>query len=131
MDHAETSGRPKRILVVDDDRHLQFLAGRILREAGYEVDLAADGISGLAKIREDQPDLVILDLTLPSLDGRAVLAQLEAIATPPPVLVLTAHGMHFSGAEAVKRQAAALMAKPFSLRELVETCDRILRQAEG
>jgi DNA-binding response OmpR family regulator len=118
---------PRRhVLVVDDDRHLQFLASRILKEAGYDVDSAADGGTALEKIRDRRPDLVVLDITLPSLDGRAVLEHLQKLASPPPVLVLTAHGHNFSGAEAVRQQAAGLMAKPFSLRDFLAACERIL-----
>ena len=116
----------RQVLVVDDDRHLQFLASRVLREAGYEVDSAGDGSTALEKIRDRRPDLVVLDITLPSLDGRAVLEHLQRFASPPPVLVLTAHGQNFAGAEAVRQQAAALMAKPFSLRDFLAACERIL-----
>ena len=116
----------RQVLVVDDDKHLQFLASRILKEAGYDVDSAADGGTALEKIRNRRPDLVVLDITLPSLDGRAVLDRLQKFASPPPVLVLTAHGHNFAGAEAVRQQAAGLMAKPFSLRDFLAACERIL-----
>ena len=128
-DEGTNGAARKRVLVVDDDRNLQFLAGRILREAGYEVDFASDGVTALQKVAASRPDLLILDLTLPNIDGRGVLLQLKDLATAPPVLVLTAHGQHFSGADAVRRQAAGLMAKPFSLKDLVATCEKILGEA--
>jgi DNA-binding response OmpR family regulator len=120
-------GTPKRVLVVDDDRNMRFLAGRILRDAGYEVDFASDGVSALAKVAQSPPDLVILDITLPNIDGRGVLRYLKDLAKAPPVLVLTAHGQHFTGSDTVRQQAAGLMAKPFSLKDLLATCERILR----
>jgi DNA-binding response OmpR family regulator len=121
-----SGGTRKRVLVVDDDRNMQFLAGRILRDAGYEVDFASDGVTALAKVAQAPPDLVILDITLPNIDGRGVLQTLKELAKAPPVLVLTAHGQHFTGSDTVRRQAAALMGKPFSLKDLLATCERIL-----
>lgn len=117
----------KRILVVDDDQRLQFLAGRVLEAAGYTVDFADDGGAAIEKISRGLPDLMILDLNLPVVDGRAVLEHLRGLPASPPVVVLTAHGQDFPGANEVREQAAALMSKPFSLHELVATCEKILR----
>ncbi len=118
----------KRILVVDDDRRLQFLAGRVLEASGYEVDFADDGGAAIAKISHGLPDLMILDLNLPVVDGRAVLEYLRGLPASPPVVVLTAHGHDFPGSNEVREQAAALMSKPFSLHELVATCEKVLTQ---
>ena len=82
----------KRILAVDDQRHIARLVQYHLERAGYEVELAYDGAQALEKVRESCPDLVILDVMLPKLDGFEVLRQLkEDPATENiPVIMLTA-----------------------------------------
>ena len=116
----------KRILVVDDDRNIRFLAERILTGAGYRVEFATDGEEAVAKILGSPPDLVILDLTLPALDGWGVLQRLKDVADRPPVVVLTAHGDYGALPGQVREAATAYLTKPFSLRQLVSTCEGIL-----
>lgn len=119
----------KRILVVDDDRNIRFLAERILTDAGYRVEFAMDGEEAVAKILGHPPDLVILDLTLPGLDGWGVLQRIGDAATRPPVVVLTAHGEYGAIPGRAREEAAAYLTKPFSLRQLVATCDEVLAAA--
>lgn len=116
----------KRILVVDDDRNIRFLAERILTDAGYRVEFATDGEEAVGMILGHPPDLVILDLTLPGLDGWGVLQRIGGAADRPPVVVLTAHGDYVGAGGQAREEAAAYLTKPFSLRQLVATCDGIL-----
>lgn len=123
---SATPAGSKRILVVDDDRNIRFLAQRILTDAGYRVEFAIDGEEAVSKILGNPPDLVILDLTLPALDGLGVLHRLKDVADRPPVVVLTAHGDYGALPGQARAAAAAYLTKPFSLRQLVSTCEGIL-----
>lgn len=113
----------KRILVVDDERDVRSLVCHILVDQGYQVEQAVDGRDALAKIQQRAPDLVVLDLMMPELDGWQVLQELSTMASPPPVVVLSAFGD-------VKRVtdagAIGFLAKPFRFAQLVDTCQRAL-----
>jgi DNA-binding response OmpR family regulator len=116
-----------RVLVVDDEEDLRALVSRLLRDRGYEVQEAADGEEALARIEAERPQLLVLDLVMPRLDGWGVLAQLAARAESPPVVVLTARGDYDSFARAVREGAAGYVFKPFRSHELTATCDGVLR----
>src|SRR6478672_8106607 len=79
-----------RILVVDDEPDILLLHRLNLESAGHEVLLAADGVKALARIDPDHPDVVVLDVMMPALDGWGVLDALQARPSPPPVLVVSA-----------------------------------------
>lgn len=121
-----SAARFPRILVVDDHEDLQVLAGWIFRDLGYEVGLAGDGWAAIEAIETNRPDLVVLDLVMPIVDGWAVLDHLRAIPSPPPAVVLTARGDVHNFTRAVREGAAAYLFKPFKVRDLVSTCERIL-----
>jgi DNA-binding response OmpR family regulator len=116
----------KRVLVVDDEATVRFLLSRVLAHAGYAVEVATDGEAALERIQASRPDLVVLDLMMPGLDGWGVMQRLKASASPPPVLIVSAHGDSETPRRAVEAGAAGYMTKPFALRALVETCKRIL-----
>ena len=116
-----------RVLVVDDEQDLRLLVSRLLRDKGYEVQEAADGAEALSCLDAEPPQLLILDLVMPRLDGWGVLAQLTSRAAPPPVVVLTARGDYDSFARAVREGAAGYVFKPFKSHELTATCDGVLR----
>jgi DNA-binding response OmpR family regulator len=80
------------ILIVEDNEDLAFGLRNNLEIEGYTVRIAGDGVKGLARIRQSRPDLVILDLMLPNLDGVRVLRSLAESGPDVPVLVLTARG---------------------------------------
>ena len=82
----------KRILVVDDEEDVRFLVSRMLADMGYDVDMAVDGADAIQKMRARRPDLLILDLMMPNVDGYGVLGHLRTQPDPPPVVVLTARG---------------------------------------
>jgi CheY-like chemotaxis protein len=119
----------KRILVVDDDEDGRNLVEYVLQDAGYAVDSAVDGREALQKLSISRPDLVILDLMMPHVDGWAVLEQIQASAKPPKVVVLTARGDFSTVARGAREGAVAYLLKPFHFDVLVSTCSRLLGAA--
>lgn len=116
-----------RVLVVDDETVMQGLMQDILSAEGYEVAIAANGQEGLERIAELQPDLVVLDLMMPVLDGWGVLEALEGRSDAPPVIVLSASANVTGTADrAVARGAYACFPKPFNLGALLERCQEAL-----
>jgi DNA-binding response OmpR family regulator len=122
---AETTSR-KRILVVDDEEDVQILIRRILSDAGYDVDSASDGEAALERIEDRRPDLVVLDLMMPGMDGWGVLENLRKRPDPPPVVVVTALADYQAFTRGVREGAAAYVCKPFHFAELVATCQKVL-----
>ena len=123
---ADTGARLKRILVVDDEEDVQVLVCRILRDVGYEVEAASDGGEAIEKIGQRRPDLLVLDLMMPGIDGWGVLEHLRGLVDPPPVVVVTARADYGSFARGVREGAAAYVFKPFRFHELVATCQKVL-----
>src|SRR5207245_2997491 len=101
----------------------------VLQDAGYAVESAVDGREALEKIRSSPPDLVVLDLMMPHIDGWAVLEEIRAGSDPPQVLVLTARGDYGTVARGAREGAVAYLLKPFHFDVLVSTCTRLLAAA--
>jgi CheY-like chemotaxis protein len=116
----------KTVLVVDDEATVRFLLSRVLSHAGYSVEVATDGEAALQRIQARRPDLVVLDLMMPGLDGWGVLERLRKSPGHPPVLVVSAHGDAETPRRATDAGAGGFMTKPFALKQLVETCGRII-----
>jgi DNA-binding response OmpR family regulator len=132
MAAMQTPALPARpILVVDDDAKIVRLVRTYLERDGFAVVTAADGPAALAAIEEHQPALVVLDLMLPELDGRAVIRAVrrdeEAGATP--ILVLSARGTTIDRIAGLEDGADDYLPKPFSPAELVVRVKAILRRA--
>ncbi|MER7071818.1 response regulator transcription factor [Terrabacter sp. NPDC000476] len=117
------------ILVVDDDPILREVVTGYLARAGLGVVEAADGPSGVARARESAPDLVVLDLTLPGLDGLEVFRRMRATRGDLPVVMLTARGDESDRVLGLEIGADDYVTKPFSTRELVLRIQSILRRA--
>lgn len=113
----------KRVLVVEDSQVIQRLVEVCLRPAGFEVVLASDGPSGLQAALDDPPDLVILDVGLPGMDGWEVLSHIRADdrTRHVTVLVLTAHAQEETREKADRDGADAFLTKPFRPNELRST----------
>src|ERR1051326_132834 len=117
-----------RILVIEDNRNLATGLRNNLEIEGYEVDVAIDGASGLARARSWSPDLVILDLMLPGMDGYRVLKTLREEGIDTPVLILSARGEETDKVLGFHLGADDYVAKPFGLLELLARVDALLRR---
>jgi DNA-binding response OmpR family regulator len=117
-----------RILVVEDTRELARAVQYNLELDGHEVEVAYDGQRGIAAARERRPDLLILDLMLPGIDGYAILETLRREGFTPPVLVLTARGEESDKVRGFRAGADQYMVKPFGLMELLERVRLLLRR---
>jgi two-component system response regulator MprA len=120
-----------RILVVDDDPKVLSLMRRGLSFAGYTVDLAADGSEALELARERPPELVVLDLMLPGLDGLEVCRRLRAGDPELPVLMLTAKGRVSDRVAGLDAGADDYLVKPFAFDELLARIRALLRRARA
>ena len=120
-----------RVLVVEDNADLAVGLRNNLEIEGYEVDVATDGRAGLAAARARAPDLVILDLMLPELDGFRVLRALREHPGGPPILILTARGEEADKVRGLKLGADDYVTKPYGLLELLARVEALLRRARG
>ena len=118
-----------RILVIEDNRNLATGLRNNLEIEGYEVDVAADGAAGLAQVRAQSPDLIVLDLMLPGMDGYRVLKTLREEGINTPVLILSARGEETDKVLGFHLGADDYVAKPFGLLELLARVDALLRRA--
>lgn len=116
-----------RILVVDDDPTVAEVVAGYLERAGYVVDRAADGPAALARAAAHRPDLVVLDLMLPGIDGLEVCARLRERG-PVPVIMLTARGDEDDRILGLEVGADDYVTKPFSPRELILRVGSVLRR---
>lgn len=118
----------KRILIVDDEPNIAISVEFLMRREGFEVLVARDGEDGLARIRADRPDLVVLDVMMPKLDGFEVCRAVRADPTLAGVriLMLTAKGRPAEIAKGLSLGADAYIPKPFSTRELVAKVKELL-----
>ena len=119
------------MLVVEDNANLAFGLTRSLESEGYEVESAEDGSRGFELARSTNPDLVVLDLMLPGMDGYTILKKLRAEGKDVPVLILTARGEEADKVFGFRLGADDYVTKPFSLSELLARVQAILRRAKG
>ncbi|MEO8439739.1 MAG: response regulator transcription factor [Spartobacteria bacterium] len=118
-----------RVLVIEDDLRLARQVTRALRNAGHEADLRNDGADGLEAALLQGPDLVVLDLNLPGLDGLTVLARLREAHSSARILVLTARGGVNDRIQGLKAGADDYLPKPFSINELLARVEALGRRA--
>lgn len=119
-----------RILVVEDNADLAFGLSNSLEIAGHEVHVAADGPSGVSRARELDPDVVVLDLMLPGMDGYRVLRQLRDDHLAMPVLILTARGEEADKVLGFRMGADDYVTKPFGVLELLARIEALLRRSD-
>ena len=120
-----------RLLVVEDEIRLAENIAQALREVGFAVDVAADGIDGSHLAEQNVFDAVILDLMLPAKSGQQVLRDLRAQRIHTPVLVLTAQEGKESVVELLNQGADDYLAKPFDLGELLARVKALIRRSKG
>ena len=118
-----------RILVVDDDPQISILLKRGLSYEGYTVDIAADGPEALARARENEPDLVILDILMPGMDGFEVARRLRH-GSKVPILMLTAKGAVADKVVGLDSGADDYLVKPFDFDELLARVRALLRRRQ-
>ena len=116
-----------KILVVDDDRELRELIGFVLRSAGYPVVEAGDGLEALRQHAAEKPDLVILDVNLPGIDGFEVCRRIR-VEADTPVMMLTVRGEEADQVRGLDLGADDYLAKPFSPRTLLARVRALLRR---
>ncbi|MDX6410738.1 MAG: two-component system, OmpR family, alkaline phosphatase synthesis response regulator PhoP [Gaiellaceae bacterium] len=118
-----------RILVVDDEPTILDSVGYALQREGFEVSSARDGTEGLRLAREENPDVIVLDVMLPGLSGREVCRQLRS-ESDVPILMLSARGGEVDRVLGLELGADDYVTKPFSLAELVSRIRALLRRRE-
>ena len=119
-----------RILLVEDDPSIREITAIGLRAAGFTVESAADGMDGLAKFRADHPDLVLLDVMLPRLDGLEVAREIRRESTVP-IVMLTARADTLDVVVGLEAGADDYVRKPFDLPELIARVRAALRRGRG
>ncbi len=121
----------QRILIIEDNQDLAFGLRTNLEVQGYEVALEEDGVSGLAVAQNCPPDLIILDLMLPKLDGIEVLRKIRKSDSRIPILILTAKGNEVDKVLGLRLGADDYVTKPFGLMELMARVEALLRRVNS
>jgi two-component system OmpR family response regulator len=119
------------ILVVDDDPMLRDLVAAHLIRAGYRVITANDGVQALMRVRDDQPDAMILDLSMPRLDGFGLLTRMQRLGYTTPTMVLTARHNVDDVRQSMGLGAKDYLAKPFEEQVLLGRVARLLQAGGG
>ena len=119
----------ERVLIIEDELPMRTALADVLAGEGYRVLTAADGQSGLERALEERPDLILLDIMMPRLDGYAVCAELRRLSRPAPILMLTAKGQVEDRVAGLDAGADDYLVKPFSTQELLARARALLRRA--
>ena len=124
------SERPVRsgILVVEDDDSIREIVRRVLESEGYSIHVACNGVEGLEQFNLTLPDLVMLDVKMPLMDGWETLGRLRQISDCP-VIMLTVFGSTEDIIRGLERGADDYLVKPFGVRELIARVNTVLRRA--
>ncbi len=118
----------ERILIIEDELPMRTALQDVLVAEGYRVLSAADGEMGLHRAIEEKPDLILLDIMMPKLDGYAVCAELRRLSNPVPILMLTAKGQVEDRVTGLDAGADDYLVKPFSTEELLARVRALLRR---
>ncbi|WP_062209978.1 response regulator transcription factor [Demequina oxidasica] len=121
---------PRHILVVDDEDNLRTMLVAALRYEGYEVSAASDGAEGLKAVRDGKPDLIVLDVMMPNVDGFAMCKRLREAGDRTPIIFLTARDSAKDKVEGLTIGADDYVQKPFALDELVARVEAVSRRVE-
>src|SRR4051812_3372648 len=118
----------ERLLIVEDELPMRTALADVLTAQGYRVITASDGEAGLRRAIEEKPDLILLDIMMPKLDGYAVCSELRRLSNPAPILMLTAKGMVEDRVTGLDAGADDYLVKPFSTEELLARVRALLRR---
>jgi two-component system cell cycle response regulator DivK len=123
----------RRILLVEDNEMNRDMLSRRLRRRGYEVLIAVDGSEGVAQAQSEHPDLVLMDMSLPGIDGWEATRQIkaDAVAKKTPVIALTAHAMEGDRQRALDAGCDDYETKPVDIDRLVSKIDALLAKTNG
>jgi DNA-binding response OmpR family regulator len=119
-----------RVLLIEDDQDITLAVRTVLGRSGYEVAAAADGRDGLRAFHSQRPDIVVLDVGLPEMDGWTVLERIRELSGVP-VLMLTAHGQEAEKVRGLRAGADDYLTKPFGTAEFVARVQALLRRSPG
>ena len=120
----------KKILVVEDDENISELLQLYLEKDGFKVSTAPDGGKGVSEFERWQPDLVLLDIMLPVMDGWSVCREIRSVSKTP-IIMLTAKGETFDKVNGLEMGADDYIVKPFEVKELLARVHAVLRRYEG
>ena len=120
----------KQVLVVDDDAQIRMVLADRLEASGYEVLLAENGLQAVEQVEKRPPDVILLDMQMPVMDGMETLSVLERTTPQLPVIVLTAHGSIETAVEAMKRGAVDYLPKPCRPDHILLVIERVLAGRE-
>ena len=121
--------KPK-ILIVDDEKNMRWAISRALEKEGYEIHEASNGQEGIETFERHRPDVILLDLKMPVMDGMETLKKIRETNTTTPILMLTAHGTMETAIEAMKLGAMDYLSKPFDVEELKVQIRKALHVSE-
>src|ERR671932_1570471 len=119
---------PMAVLLVDDDASIRRMLERTLAAEGYAVSAVADGGAALAQVERSVPDVIVLDVAMPGMDGLAVTRRLRAKGLPVPILLLTARDALHERVAGLDAGADDYLVKPFELAELTARIRALLRR---
>jgi two-component system response regulator MprA len=130
---AETESGPaaERVLVVDDDPPLRRMLARTLSAEGFEVTVAADGGAALVEVQRSAPDVIVLDVAMPAIDGLSVCRRLRGKGLPTPILMLTARDAVADRVAGLQAGADDYLVKPFAVPELVARLHALTRRGRA
>lgn len=131
MSSSEPPQPLERILIVEDELSMRTVLADCLERRGYRVLTASDGAQGLDRCLEEKPDLVLLDIMMPKLDGFAVCREVRRLRFRGPILVLTARGQVEDRVRGLDSGADDYLAKPFSRDELLARIRALLRRGQA
>lgn len=116
----------KTLLIIEDDSNIRELLRLYLEQEGYAIESAADGAEGLRVFKRIHPDLVLLDVMMPNMDGWQVIKEIRA-ASKTPVIMLTAKSETFDKVSGLELGADDYIAKPFEMREVIARIHAVMR----
>jgi len=126
-------GSMKRILIVDDDADIRLILRSVLESYGYHCDEACNGLEGLEKIKANDYTLILLDYSMPVMNGLEVIQRLGQVSKSfrPPVVMMTANSDYTLQVQALDSGAAAVLSKPFDIDHVLLTIGRTLQNGHS
>ena len=125
---SHIDGRQEKVLIVDDEPDTQDIIGRLLRFEGFDVLTASSGEEGVRRVEEEHPEVVLMDISLPGIDGNEALRRIRKITPFPSVVMLTAYATVENAIHALKEGASDFLKKPFENEHLIHVVRQSLEK---